>query len=108
MLNKKSLLLGGQYADLQVTNGRNSTFYLANQNTNELIYIFSSIGSMTFSVPMNVPLLVKQGTRSRAPEGGSLAILSSSGIQVLEEDFFGGYAVFMVVKRHASIKLSAG
>lgn len=107
MLNKKSLLLGSQYADLQVTSDRNKTFYLANQNTNELIYIFSSIGSMTLSVPMNVPLLVKNGTRTRAPEGGSLSIVDSSGIQVLEEDFFGGYAVFMVVKRHASITVAA-
>ena len=48
MLNKKSLLLGSQYADLQVTSTRNKTFYLANQNTNELIYIFSSIGSRCF------------------------------------------------------------
>lgn len=108
MLNKKSLLLGSQYADLQVTSTRNKTFYLANQNTNELIYIFSSIGSMTLSVPMNVPLLVNCGIRSRAPERDSLSILSSSGIQVLEEDYFGGYAVFMVVKRHASITVSAG
>nr|DAG45516.1 MAG TPA: hypothetical protein [Caudoviricetes sp.] len=107
MLNKKSLLLGSQYADLQVTNYRNSTFYLINQNTNELIYIFSGIMSMTLSVPMNVPLLAKRGTRTRAPEGGSLAILDSSGIQVLEEEFFEGYAVFMVVKRHASITVSA-
>lgn len=107
MLNKKSLLLGGQYADLQVTSVGNSTFYLANQNTNELIYSFSGIVNMTLSVPMNVPLLVKWGTRSRAPEYGTLQIWSSSGIQVLEEEFYEGYAVFMVVKRHASIKVSA-
>lgn len=107
MLNKKSLLLGSQYADLQVTSTRNSTFYLVNQNTNELIYLFSGIVNMTLSVPMNVPLLVKRGTRSRAPEIGSLSISSSSGIQVIGEDFSGGYAVFMVVKRHASITVTA-
>lgn len=105
MLNKKSLLLGSQYADLQVITNY-SYFYLANQNTNELIYSFDdSIESMTLSVPMNVPLLLKHGYRSRAPEKGTMQILSSSGIQVLEEEFYYGYAVFMVVKRHASIQV---